>query len=284
VIEMRLHAILGKSRLHLASAILSLEECERVFLYGGDEDQFNGFKNALISLIKSRINLAEPDLQKLHRLRLSFLQKIIEFVPIPPLDRRENDMISMIGKLRSRLREMEEPIDGRDVLFYSGTKPHLSLFVSERRFQRILSHKGESLEIHSIGDGSQMKEPEQVKIPKWDVESVLCIHGLTESNGWLVDSDDGGVIGGGDIEVEAQYSLLLDERSKSKVRVVWNVVPTTSTKRKRFCRQVIEINQSMAGSVIHEVADEHLSNWCRNTSFPLPNLEETDTDYLSEEE
>ena len=271
---MRLHAILGKSRLHLASAIIAVK-WGRVILYGSDEDEFNRFTKDLMGLIRSRID-------RTNQLSFDLVDKL-EFVPIPSLDRRENDMLSMIGSLRSRLRELEGPIDGRDVLFYSGTKPHLFLFVSERGFRRIISFKGEALEIHSTEDVNKGKETMKIPIPKWDEESLLRIHGLSISDGWIVDSDTGkSPITGDSVTKEPPYSLELDDRSKSKVRIVWKK-PETPTEKKRFCLHVIKYNQALAGSVIHEVPDEHLSNWCRNTSLPPTIAEESATDFYEEE-
>ena len=40
---MRLHAILGQSRLHLATAIIALD-WEKIFLYGSDKKQFEDLK------------------------------------------------------------------------------------------------------------------------------------------------------------------------------------------------------------------------------------------------
>ncbi len=271
MIEILLHAILGKSRLHLASAIIAVN-WERVILYGSDEDQFNRFTKDLMGLIRYRID-------RTNHLSFALVDKL-EFISIPSLDRRENDMLSMIGRLRSRLRELEGSVDGRDILFYSGTKPHLSLFISERGFGRILSFRGDSLGMHSIEDAKKGKEPMKVKIPEWDVDSVLRIHGLSMSKGWIVGADteeprmtDSGPMG---------YSLELDERSNSKIRIVWRT-PEKTSQIKKFCRFVIKYNEALAGSVIHQVADEHLSNWCRSTHLPPPGIEELSI-VLSEEE
>ena len=274
MIEMRLHAILGKSRLHLASAIIAVK-WERVILYGSDEDEFNRFTKGLMGLIRSRID-------RTNQLSFDLLDKL-EFVRIPSLDRRENDMLSMIGSLRSRLRELEGPIDGSDVLFYSGTKPHLFLFVSERGFRRIISFKGEALEIHSTEDVNKGKETMKLPIPKWDEESLLRIHGLSISDGWIVDSDTGeSPIIDGAGKQPPPYSLEMDQRSKSRIRVVWKK-PETSGDVKRFCLHVTKYNQALAGSVIHEVPDEHLRNWCRNTHLPPPIAEEPPIDFYEGE-
>jgi len=268
---MRLHAILGISRLHLASAITAVS-WERVILYGSDEE-FNIFTKDLMGLIRSRIN---------RQLSLDLAGKL-DFVSIPSLDRRENDMLSMIGSLRSRLRELEGPIDGSDVLFYSGTKPHLALFVSERGFRKIISNKGESLELHSIEDVKKGKETMKIPTRKWDEESLLRIHGLSMSDGWIVDSDTGkSPISGSTETKEPPYSLEMDDKIKSKIKIVWKN-PETPGEKKRFCLYVIKYNEALAGSVIHEVPDEHLSNWCRNTRLPPHITEEPATDFYEEE-
>ena len=271
MIEILLHAILGKSRLHLASAIIAVN-WERVILYGSDEDQFNRFTKDLMGLIRYRID-------RTNHLSFALVDKL-EFISIPSLDRRENDMLSMIGSLRSRLGDLEGAVDGRDILFYSGTKPHLSLFVSELGFVRIMSFRGDSLVIHTIEDDNKAKDPMEVPIPKWDVGSVLLVHGLSMSNGWIVSSDTEGPPRTNSLRSE--YSLELDERSNSKIRIVWRT-PDTPRKVKNFCLHVIKLNEALAGSVIHQVANEHLSNWCRNTHLSPPNLGESSI-VLSEEE
>lgn len=269
---MRLHAILGKSRLHLASAIIAVK-WERVILYGSDEDEFNSFTKDLMGLIRSRID-------RTNQLSFDLVDKL-DFVPIPSLDRRENDMLSMIVCLRSRLRELEDQIDGSDLLFYSGTKPHLSLFVSERGFDRILSIRGESLGIHTIKNANKGKEPMKVGVPEWDVESVLRIHGLSLSNGWIVGADDQEERFKTD-STPIMYSLKLDEDHKSKIRIVWRN-PENAGQIKTFCSYVIKYNEALAGSVIHQVANEHLSKWCRSTHLPPPGIEELPA-VLSEDE
>ena len=51
---------------------------------------------------------------------------------------------------------------------------------------------------------------------------------------------------------------------------------------------VVDYNKILAGSIIHEVEDEALSNWCRNTHLPPPVNEpmgsETQISETSEEE
>ena len=87
----------------------------------------------------------------------------------------------MIRELRKSLKGMKGEIDNSDALFYSGTKPHLSLFVIERGFERILSFRDDSLQMH-INTLEVGKPKIHVSIygtvPEWAVESVLIVHGM----------------------------------------------------------------------------------------------------------
>ena len=259
---MRLHAILGQSRLHLATAIIALD-WEKIFLYGSDKKQFEDLKEGVIRLIKSHPELSETPAHA--------LSKKIELIKIPSLDRNKNDMLSMIRELRKSLKGMKGEIDNSDALFYSGTKPHLSLFVIERGFERILSFRDDSLQMHintlEVGKPKIHAVQFNRTVPEWAVESVLIVHGIEEDNGWIitpfVESK------GYSKKRKAPYSIELDEISSSKILLLWET-PKNAGDRKRLTELVIDYNKILAGSIIHEVEDEVLSNWCRNTHLPRP--------------
>ena len=266
---MRLHAILGQSRLHLASAIIAVD-WEKISLYGSDQKQFQDIKRGLISLIKSHPELSE--------IPAHALSKKTEFIKIPTLDRRNNDMLSMIRELRKSLKVMREEIDSSDVLFSSGTKPHLSLFVSERGFERILSFRDDSLELQintkEKGETKISRLP-PIPVPAWNIKSVLIVHGIEEDNGWIITPF---VESKGYSEKRtAPYSIELDEISSSKILLLWET-PKNAGDRKRLTELVIDYNKILAGSIIHEVEDEVLSNWCRNTHLPPPVNEPMDSE------
>lgn len=275
---MRLHAILGQSRLHLATAIIALD-WEKIFLYGSDKKQFEDLKEGLIRLIKSHPELSGTPAHA--------LSKKIELIRIPSLDRNKNDMLSMIRELRKSLKGMKGEIDNSDALFYSGTKPHLSLFVTERGFERILSFRDDSLQMHintpELGRAKIHAVQFNRTVPEWTVESVLCVHGLKKKKGWIVTPS----MSKGTWRRPPPYSIELDKISSSKILLLWEN-PKNSADRKRLTQLVIDYNKILAGSIIHEVEDEMLSNWCRNTHLPPPVNEpmdsETQISETSEEE
>ena len=243
---MRLHAVLGNSKVHLASVIMSLK-WEEIYLYCDDKSRVEEFRRSL--------DKTEASLE--HR---SSHTVSIRFREIPSLDRQQNDMLSMIKKTRERLPDFPKA-SSKDVLFYSGTPSHVALFTTIMGFKEVISFRGKVLVFKASG--------KIIEAPVWDLESLLALHGLSS-----VDGEMRGVMNLGEslksgISNRCNYHMELDPISGTKIKFVWEV-PVRPAERKLFQVFVIESRKVLSGSVIHEVDDEYLNNWCQNTRLPPP--------------
>lgn len=245
---MRLHAVLGNSKVHLASVIMSWE-WEEIYLYCNDKSRVKDFQKGL--------SKTEASLE-----HMSSRSTSIQFRKIPSLDRQHNDMLSMIKKTRESLPDFPKA-ESKDVLFYSGTPSHVALFTTIMGFEEVISFRGKDLVFKASG--------QTIEAPVWDIESLLTLHGLSS-----VDGELQGVRGlgkrkslGAAISKRCNYRMELDPKSGTKIKFVWDV-PVLPTERKLFQVFVIELRKVLSGSVIHEVDDEYLNNWCRNTRLPPP--------------
>jgi hypothetical protein len=244
---MRLHAVLGDSKVLLASVIMSWE-WEEIYLYCDDKSRVKDFQKGL----------SETEAYLDH---MSSRSTSIQFREIPSLDRQHNDMLSMIKKTRERLPDFPKA-GSKDVLFYSGTPSHVALFTTIMGFKEVISFRGTDLVFKASG--------QIIESPVWDIESILALHGLSSVDGKLqgIRKFDQKPLGL-KISKKCNYRMELDPLSGTKIKFGWEV-PVVPTERKLFQVFVIESRKVLAGSVIHEVDDEYLNNWCRNTRLPPP--------------
>lgn len=244
---MRLHAVLGDSRVHLASAIMS-SDWETIYLYCEDNSRVKDFKKGLR---KAGASLGHKNSHSTS----------IQFREIPPLDRQHNDMLSMIKKTREILPDFPKA-GPMDVLFYSGTPSHVALFTTIMGFKEVISFRDKNLVFKASG---KIFDP-----PIWDTESILVLHGLSSVDGKLrgIEELDQGPLKSS-ISRRCNYRMELDPISGTRVRFDWKT-PANPAGKKLFQIFVIESRKVLSGSVIHEVDDEYLNSWCRNTRLPLP--------------